>query len=517
MVSNSDEPPSLPETIPYITNTYQVVLHTSAFLRRLKTALDGTNNGKGIIKYNLGGPFKSVYIVARGEKNIQAFLRGSRDLDSEPFIHMGMENLWGFSKKDADKFKNDSSGRLKNPNPLSGTTGTRYWAGMHQLYDEFLTKPHHANALSHKFLEVFNDRLENQFTVGKWTETSVVAFMKEHMFQASMTALFGTERLKIAPETHGLYWVYEAYAWHFFYGVPRWMFPSAYKARDELYAAGKKYLDAAWKNFDWNGQEDWEPHFGSRFARETARWMREAAGFDEKTQAGFFTLLLFALHSNTLPTCTWMLIYLCKDPELFQAVREEALSAYYSQDEGTGRPKEIDVGKLVMLPLLQSVFAETLRLHMSFTNIREARKDMVFDGYKIKKGSWMQAFTGISHREEAVWGREGHPADEFWVGRHLTWSENDGKQVPQFSIAGKGGDFYPFGGGTGMCPGRHFAKQEALVALAAIVTRFDVEFVEWTNQDGSKSDREARGDEKFAGAGTMPADRDMKIRWKRLW
>ena len=66
-----------------------------------------------------------------------------------------------------------------------------------------------------------------------------------------------------------------------------------------------------------------------------------------------------------------------------------------------------------------------------------------------------------------------------------------------------------------MCPGRHFAKQEIIMAIAIVVTKFDVEFVEWINADGSKSERPAQDDKSFAGFIAMSPDRDMRIRWKR--
>ena len=55
------------------------------------------------------------------------------------------------------------------------------------------------------------------------------------------------------------------------------------------------------------------------------------------------------------------------------------------------------------------------------------------------------------------------------------------------------------------------------MTLAALVTRFEIELIEWTCPDGSKSDRPAQNDQSYIGAGGMPPDRDMKIRWKRLW
>jgi cytochrome P450 len=73
------------------------------------------------------------------------------------------------------------------------------------------------------------------------------------------------------------------------------------------------------------------------------------------------------------------------------------------------------------------------------------------------------------------------------------------------------------GGGSAICPGRFFAKQEIMLTLAMMVARFDIEFIEWTKLDGSASDREARSDVMSCGAAAVHPDRDMKIRWKRLW
>lgn len=69
-----------------------------------------------------------------------------------------------------------------------------------------------------------------------------------------------------------------------------------------------------------------------------------------------------------------------------------------------------------------------------------------------------------------------------------------------------------------MCPGRFFAKQEMMMTVALMVSRFDIEFVEWTHlEDGSHSDRPAQNHPSFIGGASVPPDRDMKVRWKRLW
>ena len=73
------------------------------------------------------------------------------------------------------------------------------------------------------------------------------------------------------------------------------------------------------------------------------------------------------------------------------------------------------------------------------------------------------------------------------------------------------------GGGIAICPGRNFAKQEIMLTIAMFATRFDMEFVGWEKMDGTPSDRPAQEDPVFAGAAGIQPDRDMRVRWKRLW
>lgn len=63
-----------------------------------------------------------------------------------------------------------------------------------------------------------------------------------------------------------------------------------------------------------------------------------------------------------------------------------------------------------------------------------------------------------------------------------------------------------------MCPRCPFPKQEILLAVAVMVTEFDIEFVEWKNPDGSKSDRPAQRDKRFAGFIAISPNCEMDIR-----
>lgn len=215
-----------------------------------------------------------------------------------------------------------------------------------------------------------------------------------------------------------------------------------------------------------------------------------------------------SLNSNTIPTTTWMLMEIIKDPVLLKAVCDE-VATVVTTDPETGKPT-IDSQKVVALPLLNSIFTETLRLRINFNIIRDVKQPVMVDGYKIPRGSLLQAPMQVAHYSEAIWASDGHSAAEFWAERHIKTGDGE-RRV--YSMAGSPASYFPFGGGANMCPGRHLAKFEILTTIALVVSRFDIELVGWANPDGSPSQRAAQGDLRFCGAGAMPPDREMKIRW----
>ena len=130
---------------------------------------------------------------------------------------------------------------------------------------------------------------------------------------------------------------------------------------------------------------------------------------------------------------------LAQDPELLKAVREEVETAYVT-DHTTGR-RALDLQKTIGLPLLQSIYTETLRLHMSINVARMVLEPIEIEGYELGAGTLLQAPTTIAHTEEDIWSVDGHPASQFWARRHL--KEVDGTQ--QFATAGRPSSFFPFG------------------------------------------------------------------------
>lgn len=63
-----------------------------------------------------------------------------------------------------------------------------------------------------------------------------------------------------------------------------------------------------------------------------------------------------------------------------------------------------------------------------------------------------------------------------------------------------------------MCPGRFFAKQEILIAIAVMVMKFDFEFLEIVGLDGKAREEGLSYDFAGAGAGGLFPDGDLRCK-----
>jgi cytochrome P450 len=139
----------------------------------------------------------------------------------------------------------------------------------------------------------------------------------------------------------------------------------------------------------------------------------------------------------------WVLMELVRDKDLFNEIRAEVKTTII-KDPMTGK-ETIDTHKLMGLPLLQSVFSEVLRLHMSFNVMRQVKEPIKIDRYDVKTGTMLQVPMQVAHYNEKIWSTEGHPADQFWAARHIKYVEEKGKKKRTFNMEGLQGSFFPFG------------------------------------------------------------------------
>lgn len=352
-----------------------------------------------------------------------------------------MANVWGAKRNEVARFAADKSGRSKNPVPGYDVKPgeTRLWAGQHHVYSEYLQKTQHANALTDKFYELFSERLERQ-PLGEWREVRLCQFFESDMAEAALIALMGPRIVELNSGFWPTMWEFARLAPQLMWGLPQWMNRAPWQVREKFHNMCEKYVEAASNGFDWDGpsvNSEWEPHYGSRMARELVTWATQ--NLSKETTAGMVATFIFGTNANSVPMSTWALMEIVKDSELYRAVREECLAAS-TADPVSGK-RNFDAQKLISSPILQSVYIEILRLHVSINVTREVTQSITLDGYLLTPGSLIQAPSQIGAYNEAVWGTEEHPASEFWGWRNLKYV--DGK--PEFTMAGKTSSFFPFG------------------------------------------------------------------------
>lgn len=193
------------------------------------------------------------------------------------------------------------------------------------------------------------------------------------------------------------------------------------------------------------------------------------------------------------------------DKELLANVRAEAETC--RKEGGSG----FDIHKLLKSPLLQSVYAEVLRMrvHMLITRIPQY-DDIKIHNWVIPRGKMAVLSTTVAHMNPSDWntGNENeHPTTKFWAGRFLSRTPKEDSPHDTTYTTKDAGSWFPYGGGPRMCPGRHFAKRDIIFTAAVIATKFDIEL----GVDVPSLKMDMRG----FGLGTMSVQGAVPFRIKR--
>lgn len=159
---------------------------------------------------------------------------------------------------------------------------------------------------------------------------------------------------------------------------------------------------------------------------------------------------LAAGNDTTAGLLSFSLYYLCQQPQILDAIRDEI-----EELRGSDPIEFEDVAKL---KFTRRVLDETLRLWpVAPGYFRKSTEDQILAGQPISKGTVVFVLTLGVHRDD-TWGPN---PDEFDVTRWDTPRDTELNRV-----------FKPFGTGPRACIGRQFALHEATLALADLARRF---------------------------------------------
>ena len=180
-----------------------------------------------------------------------------------------------------------------------------------------------------------------------------------------------------------------------------------------------------------------------------------------------------AILVNTSPAAFWTLFFIYSTPGLLDDVRSEIDSTVMSTDDDGGLLRSVDLKSLKQhCPLLISTFQETLRYCAIGTSVRQVMEDTVLDGqWLLKKDSIVQMPSRIIHKDGSIWGAD---VDDFNPRRFLKDSPAPKTDSGGVKKRPSPAAFRAFGGGTTLCPGRHFATNEVLAVTAMFALRYDM-------------------------------------------
>lgn len=407
-------------------------------------------------------------------------------------------NSLGMSKEDAIKaFPSDLD-------PKKSLTTERIHANM-------LLSTAAVNTLTDKFIEVFQARLSEIDTRGNGVQINLYEWVREQAFHASMVSLGGTKLLEMYPDISGEFWAWDEGLVGMLFGTPRLFARAAYSARDSLVDKLEQWLAGGYAASTDDSDPDWEPNFGARVMRKRHEYYAQQK-MSLRGQASADLVFFGGILTNAIPTIGWMLMHILSPtnpPELRSWVMDEIKSA----QRGDG---SIDVPLLSKLPFLNSMFHEVLRVYIDLLIVRQVHVDTTIGPHIVHKNEVIMAPSWLSHRNPEHFSKP----DAFDPARFLVDDPETGKM--KFSTAGLTGKFFPFGGGHYMCPGRTFAKQEVLGAIAVLLLNFDIEFVEFVKPSGQGNTGAGHGADRFpklkngfAGNVVVGLEGDMKIKMKK--
>jgi hypothetical protein len=174
------------------------------------------------------------------------------------------------------------------------STTTRDSGSDTTVYLRNISLSKNSDALADSFQTLFSQQLDKQVTA-EWTTVRLFELLKTTMAESAVISLFGSKIVDLNPGFLECYWAFDEVAGTLVWGLPNFMQRSSVKTRDRLHKMTRKHIDSAWEHFDWSGPDAdsvWEPHFGSRLSRETAKWLRQS-GFSNQAAAGHTLASLF--------------------------------------------------------------------------------------------------------------------------------------------------------------------------------------------------------------------------------
>jgi hypothetical protein len=316
--------------------------------------------------------------------------------------------------------------------------------------------------------KIVSSDIPNSETVLK---TGLFEYLKKLVTWSNMLAAYGPNHvIALNPSIFADFWEYERNLPKLMLGIAPWLIsPKSHRAQARLSEALCDWVDKGY----WKRASPW---IQSRIQLGLDR------GLTPRMAAQAEMGMMFGILANAMPTTFWVISYIFTHPDTLRDIRAELENTDGVISVRNNGERVISLSGLkAKAPLLNSVLRESLRVYAPISSVRLVLEDTIIaDQYLLKKGSIVQIPGASVHTDSRVWGSdvgEFNP-HRFEKSINGTFVENGstvaGKKEKQVHPSA----FRGFGGGSSLCPGRHFAQMEILGFTAMLVLGFEVGPVE---------------------------------------
>ncbi|CZS95559.1 related to cytochrome p450 7a1 [Rhynchosporium agropyri] len=441
----------MPYALPGIGNMLPFAFDTKSFVSTIVSRF-GPNVPVRIRVLNM-----KVHFIT-GSESILAIFRASRDLTTAPASILALENAFGSPVSTRHAYERDNTGIFTQP--LEGTNllepHNREFNLTHKTLHSHLSGTG-LNELATRFLSCLETELL-ALDIGHEEWTAIPDFytlIKQTVFKESTTAMCGPNLFSLNPDFTDDFWEFDTHIGKLFKNLPRWMIPKSFQVRDKLITSITKWHAYAEENFDKNDEAlqngEWEELYGARLMRQRHEDFTGIDDFNDEAYAASDLGMIWGANANIVPIIGWSIIDTLVRPELLIQARKEIASLSSSSGKGA---EDLNMPKLLASPLLQSIYSEELRLR---NGVMIQRVPLV-DNFKVPNDP---------NSGPAKPGRDTKPKPKLAV--------KDSDNVPKYTTDSVTGSYIPYGGGQKICPGRFYAKQEAIGAMSLILSMFDIE------------------------------------------
>ncbi|KAH7119034.1 cytochrome P450 [Dendryphion nanum] len=403
--------------------------------------------------YTLRIPGSRIYVV-NSPALISAVQRQHKVLAFFPLAAKASVKICRFSKTGSDIINTNTNGEDGD------------WGLVMTFHDSIhptLTPGTHLDAMNRAMLGLLAESL-NQLKEGVPMTVKLFEWVTHQITIATTSAVYGDSNPYKDPEVEAAFWTCKSGLANLILGLN-----STATARDAVHAVNM-------------GSAAFEKYFGENqhqagSALVQARYNHNVdhhLPLNDIARSEFSNGV--ALLSNTVPITFWMLYHLYSDPKVLEECRKEVSGVLVVMDNMEGKSAHtLDMSKVkTSCPILLSTYKEVLRVYSTAVSARLVMEDHMLDNqYLLKTGSTVMMPSPVQHHNPTVWGSENDTFD------HLRFAK-----AKRPSQAG----FRPFGGGTTLCPGRHFATTEILAFITVMIMQFDIKpkFSPWVEPSRSK-------------------------------